>query len=254
MAKRHNTASFVELAIKKHGKKFDYTKTSYVMSKTKVVITCNNCSMDFTQTPNDHLSGCGCPNCCAPNKKLSTRDFIERSRAAHGSEYDYSKSVYKGAANKVKIICDEHGEFWQKAQYHMEGRKCLECSRKSNSWSRSDYIKACKKYKGISELYIIKCTTESEQFYKIGITAQGISTRHNRGAQTPYDYEVVASLKGESGFIWDMEKRLQRMNSRNKYKPKLSFVGSTECFSEIPAGITRLIKKIGSSQQLQLIA
>jgi hypothetical protein len=32
-------------------------------------------------------------------------------KATHGSKYDYSKSDIKTTADKIKIICPEHGEF-----------------------------------------------------------------------------------------------------------------------------------------------
>lgn len=43
-------------------------------------------------------------------RKLTTEEFIERARAAHGDLYDYSKTVYSGKDKRVAIICPDHGE------------------------------------------------------------------------------------------------------------------------------------------------
>lgn len=37
--------------------------------------------------------------------------FIEKAKMIYGDRYDYSKVIYKGAEEKVTIICKEHGEF-----------------------------------------------------------------------------------------------------------------------------------------------
>ncbi|MDC1358951.1 endonuclease domain-containing protein [Gammaproteobacteria bacterium] len=59
--------------------------------------------------------------------KLTTEDFIRRAKEAHGFKYDYSKVKYIGANKDIKIICPEHGPFWQRASNHMTGRGCDDC-------------------------------------------------------------------------------------------------------------------------------
>lgn len=251
--KQVGTDSFIKRSILKHGKKYSYHLSVYVKNTTKLKIQCLTCDAIFMQTPSDHLSGCGCPT-CAGNTKLTTKDFIERSRSVHGDFYSYKKSVYTGSAYKLTITCPEHGDFKQKAQYHMNGMQCLKCSQSLSIWSRSDYIEMCEKKCGTSELYIVRMKSKSEVFYKIGITSQGISTRLNRGAQMPYDWDVVRALSGDAGFIWDLERKLHSINRANKYKPDLDFAGSTECFTEIPKGIYELIDRLSDTAQLPLIA
>ena len=60
-------------------------------------------------------------------KKLTTEEFIERSKKIHGDKYDYSKVKYKKAIEKVCIICPEHGEFWQTPSEHLSGYGCWKC-------------------------------------------------------------------------------------------------------------------------------
>jgi hypothetical protein len=61
-------------------------------------------------------------------KKITTPEFIERAKSVHGNKYDYSKVDYKGATNKVEIICPIHGEFLQTAYEHAKGSGCPNCA------------------------------------------------------------------------------------------------------------------------------
>ncbi|AUR82780.1 hypothetical protein NVP1271B_82 [Vibrio phage 1.271.B._10N.286.54.B4] len=54
--------SFVASATEKHKTRYDYSKTVYVRSHSKVVITCPYHG-DFRQEPHSHLRGDGCPDC-----------------------------------------------------------------------------------------------------------------------------------------------------------------------------------------------
>jgi hypothetical protein len=45
-----------------HGDKYDYSKTKYINSRSKVIITCK-IHGDFYQKAESHLRGRGCPNC-----------------------------------------------------------------------------------------------------------------------------------------------------------------------------------------------
>ena len=63
-------------------------------------------------------------------KKLTTNEFIEKSRKVHGDKYDYSKVNYVNAKTKVCIICPIHGEFWQTPDLHLQGSGCSLCGGK----------------------------------------------------------------------------------------------------------------------------
>lgn len=59
---RTTLSSFIEKATIKHGVKYDYTSSIYNTKHTKMLIICP-VHGDFYQTPDNHLSGCGCPGC-----------------------------------------------------------------------------------------------------------------------------------------------------------------------------------------------
>lgn len=60
-------------------------------------------------------------------KKLTTEEFIRKAKEIHGDKYDYSKVEYVNARSEICIICPIHGEFWQKAANHLNGRGCHKC-------------------------------------------------------------------------------------------------------------------------------
>ena len=102
----------------------------YVRSNVKVCIICPEHG-EFWQTPNKHLSGCGCPKCgndkIRESLTLSREDFIKKACKIHGDKYDYSKVEYVNASTKVCIICPDHGEFWQTPDVHTQGYGCPKC-------------------------------------------------------------------------------------------------------------------------------
>jgi len=60
--KKLTTEEFVRKANIKHNFKFDYSKSIYIGAHSKVIISCPEHG-EFTQKPNCHLSGAGCPVC-----------------------------------------------------------------------------------------------------------------------------------------------------------------------------------------------
>lgn len=249
---RNDIQSFIEKSVKKHGKKYSYKNVVYKNNREKVVIKCLACDKDFNQVAGDHMQGYGCPY-CAQNIQLTQKQFVTRSVKAHGDSYCYRKSIYISSHEKVVIGCKTHGEFSQVPADHMRGIGCPKCAFGTLGWSRTGYINLCKNHNGKSTIYIIRCFNENESFYKIGITAVGVKKRF-RKSEMPYSYEVVDTFEADAGYIWDLERQVHSLNKANSYTPKITFGGMTECFSEIPAEITRLIKSMDKSKQLQLIA
>ena len=121
---------FIEKARQIHNDKYDYSKVNYVNSRTKVCIICPTRG-EFWQTPHNHLKGYGCAECGKEKShlsKITTEDFIVKSKEIHGNKYDYSKACYKTCDTKVCIICPEHGEFWQTPSNHINGSGCPKCA------------------------------------------------------------------------------------------------------------------------------
>jgi hypothetical protein len=138
------TSYCIQKAKNKFHDKYDYCDINYVDSKTKIKIKCNEHNDYFLQVPAEHLRGRnGCKFCQEKNttvkdvkekidknksKILTIDEFIKRAKKSHGDKYDYSKVEYINSQTKVKIICPEHGEFWQLPYDHISKHGCNKCS------------------------------------------------------------------------------------------------------------------------------
>ena len=148
------TSQFIEKAIKIHGNKFDYTKVEYNGSHTKVSILCIEHGK-FNQSPTNHLSGNGCPECAWKYQRgkyrLTTLEtFLTQAKEIHGNKYDYSKVEWKNTYTKITMICPLHGEFTQVPQNHIRLKcGCRKCGReiakaKVNKYNTDYFIEKAK--------------------------------------------------------------------------------------------------------------
>ena len=142
-SRRLNTDIFIRKAKTIHGNKYDYSKSEYTDSKTKVCIICPKHG-EFWQSPGPHTRGQGCPKCNNERKtktfSSNTQDFISKVEQLHGDKYDYSKVKYINAKTKVCIICPKHGEFWQTPINHLRGSGCKICQDESMSKTTDEFI------------------------------------------------------------------------------------------------------------------
>lgn len=61
-------------------------------------------------------------------KKLTTKEFIKRSKDIHMNKYIYEHADYKGSSVNITITCKKHGDFEQLPIVHMKGFGCKKCS------------------------------------------------------------------------------------------------------------------------------
>lgn len=122
---KQTTEQFKTRAQTLFGAKYDYSKVQYDGLNRKVCIICPEHG-EFWITAYSHLHGHGCPY-CSGMAKVTLPLFIERCTKIHRGKYDYSCVKYKNLSDFVKIICPEHGEFWQRAKVHYRGCGCPIC-------------------------------------------------------------------------------------------------------------------------------
>lgn len=226
---------FIKEATEKHKGVYNYSKTKYIKSDEKVTITCIKHG-DFEQNSSRHLKGHGCPKCgreASDKFHIKTQEqFIIDAQKVHGNTYSYLKTEYENSDKKIIIICKLHGEFEQKPRCHLSKQGCKKCAFLENGgYGRTDYIR---KAKGrICTFYTLKCFNEEEEFYKIGITLTSVEKRYPSIRAMPYNYEVILEIKGEAGFIWDLEASEKKKLKKVNYQPAIEFGGSkTECFTD----------------------
>ena len=120
------TNDFIDKVRKIHNNKYDYSLIDYKNSSTKIKIICPIHGI-FKQRPCSHLYGNGCPK-CGGTLKMTTIDFINKVNIIHNNRYNYEKTIYINNSIKVKINCEEHGEFEQTPNDHISGSGCPKCN------------------------------------------------------------------------------------------------------------------------------
>lgn len=122
------------------------------------------------------------------NKKLTTEEYIARCFKIHGEKYFYSKVVYKGALEKIEIICKRHGSFLQIASEHLRGRGCHNCGRQT--LITQEFIEKAKRIRKINEYdysrtEYINCYTKVEIVCKVHGVFQQEPRCHLKGQGCP---------------------------------------------------------------------
>ena len=139
------TPEFIKMCESVHGDTYDYSDSVITTLKAKVKITCRQHGQ-FMQVAGKHLNGQGCPKCTA-NMRLSTEEILARCWSAHGGRYIYRKSTVTNTSTKMKILCTEHGSFWQAPEAHYKGSGCPKCAA-NTPWQTVDLIQKFKDVHG----------------------------------------------------------------------------------------------------------
>lgn len=225
MARKITTEIFINECKKVHGDYYDYSLVNYTGIDNKVIIICP-IHGKFEQEAYGHRSGKGCSLCgiakAAASKQKDLTTFIEKAKSIHGDKYDYSKSVYKSAKEKITITCPSHGDFEQLVSGHLSGYGCKHCA--SHGKGRVDFSKPCTLY----YLHI-----KDLDFYKIGITTLSIEHRY----RTSFDkeqFEVVFTKTFDSGKeAYELEQTLLTTFTHLRHTgSKVLKTGNTEIFTE----------------------
>jgi hypothetical protein len=219
---RSNTSTFILKAVEIHGDLFDYSLVEYKNNSTKVKIICKEHGV-FEQTPAGHLAGRGCSRCHFDNvgksKRSNKEDFASNSQIPHGNFYDYSEVVYLNNSTKVKIICPNHGAFWQQPNNHLQGKGCPQCADTGYQGNLPGY------------LYTMTCGDMT----KIGITNLSPEQRRKDISRScGSSFSVADSWYFEDGsFPDDLETMLLRELRKEYSSPSTKFDGSSECFLDV---------------------
>lgn len=129
--------NFIRKAIKKHGKKYDYSLVKYVSGNTPVLIGYKG--VYYQQNPYSHLSG-SCPENIVLAVRKTTRKFIQEANLIHDFKYNYDKTDYTTNQVKVTITCAAHGDFIQTPLSHIQGMGCPNCNESKGEKAISKYL------------------------------------------------------------------------------------------------------------------
>ncbi len=139
---------FIARSRKVHGNRYDYSKSVYVWKDEPLTIICRRHG-EFSQSPNNHMRGQGCPICGVEKRAreqimAASEAFASKAEAIHGKgTYDYSLVHYKSAKEYVVIICPTHGPFQQSPTSHLTGRGCKTCGFERQVWKQRLTTEQC---------------------------------------------------------------------------------------------------------------
>jgi hypothetical protein len=156
----------------------------------------------------------------------TTKKFIQKARAVHGDEYDYSKVDYVNANTKVIIICEEHGEFLQRPYCHLRGNirtksgnGCPDCAPVKKSSNTEEFIQKARAVHGNRYDYskveyihgqtkvIIICKEHGEFTQTPNSHTQGHGCKDcNRDARTFSTEEFIQKAQAVHGDKYDYSK------------------------------------------------
>ena len=221
--RRMTVEEFIAKATQKHGDKYDYSLVEINgNSGSKVEIKCKKCGTVFFQIINNHLRGCGCPECAKRQKseaqRITKKDFVVKARQKHGDKYDYSLVEINGNNTaKVKIKCNKCGYvFEQRIGDHLNGHGCPTCAGNKKMTNEEFVVKARKKhgykygydkvnYKGNGKKVVITCPIHGD--------FPQIASSHLNGQGCP---------KCNQSHLEEQTRILLEQNSI-KYKPQQKF-------------------------------
>lgn len=219
---RYDTNEFIRRANEVHGNKYDYSKVEYISAKRKVLIICPEHG-EFTQVPQHHIKGIGCPGCKADILSelhiKTTEDFISDAQMVHGDKYDYSQVKYVNGNTDIRIICPEHGPFTQLPRTHLQNSGCPYCADSGINLLES----------GI--LYYLRVETRNQLFWKIGVTNNTVGKRFKGDMNKITVIKTWAYKEMTYGF--KREQEVLRQHTKYRYRggdKPLKRGGNTELF------------------------
>lgn len=177
-----DTQTFIKKSKNLYDNFYDYSKSEYKNSHTKLIITCPKHG-DFLQTPSNHLhkKKYGCRLCGVEkntkNNLIREDIYIKRFTDKWGKKFDYSKVKYLGYKNNIIIVCPNHGDFEIRPDVHLRSKYgCPKCSEEAHpgKYTQKYFVKNPEK-KDIPGIFY---RFDKLKYFKIGITINEFKIRH----------------------------------------------------------------------------
>lgn len=134
MSKKILKDEFLKLATTKFGNKYKYGEYTSFTSDIEIECPIHG---KFIMTPQRHInSKTGCRKCGSSLKIVSEEEFLQKANEKFNNKFKYIG--YTKFCNKIKIICPEHGEFFDTPQHHLLTKTgCPKCGKISMAKTQS---------------------------------------------------------------------------------------------------------------------
>jgi hypothetical protein len=172
------------------------------------------------------------------SKKLTTEDFIERSKKIHDNKYDYTKTKYESCFKKIEVICFIHGSFWQTPTGHLRGG-CYKCGKNKQILSKTKSIDVF--IKEANKIHNFKYDYSKTVYQKAKIKIKIICPIHGEFEQTPDSHlggrgcnlcsnKKMSIFQIKNPIGWSFKEWLEKSkNSKNFDSFKVYII---ECYNE----------------------
>lgn len=249
----YSTDTFKKKASEKHNGEYCYSLSNYIGATEKIEIICSHHG-SFWQTASAHLFGAGCLKCFRIRSRITTADFVSRSKGIHGDKYCYIESKIERITDNVQIRCITHGVFTQNASDHARGRGCPSCAGTLRLTTEVFISKAMDTHGERYDYSMTECS-ENRQNVNIECRTHGkfsqIAANHLAGAGCPLcphrmDQPTHIYLmsnndgKVKIGYAIDPDRRVSELSRRTPFKPmilKVWGVPDTPSARRVEAGI-----------------
>ena len=208
-----------------HNNKYDYSLFKYNGSSGKVKIICPTHGV-FEQSSYSHKK-IGCPK-CSGRARLTSKEFISRSKKVFHDTYQYKKAKYVNQKTKIVITCKVHGDFSMLPHNHFRLKQgCPKC--KGYNKTTNQIIEDFKKVHGEEYDYskinyvnsntklVIICKTHGEfkQTYTNHLKSKGCK---KCSGSMPYNKKTtLLAFREIHGDRYDYSK-IEFVNSKTKVK------------------------------------
>lgn len=244
MPKRMTSDEFFAKYRELYGDKHLSACTEFTNYTSYITLYCDRHG-DFRRTPKYLLFNGGrpesCPK-CVTKRRLTIDEWVDAANTVHANAYDYKLlSAYTGTRQHIDIICPIHGVFTKRADHHLAGQGCKQCSDSSRQGGFSKETITEEQKSIPTEIYLVEIEMPTgSKFDKIGITTRSAEERlclitRNGGSvrvkSRERDIPLIVAL--------ELEEELLDAVAELRYKihdlKTIQYVGGwTECF---PSGV-----------------
>lgn len=150
---------------------------------------------------------------------------------------DYSSAIWESNSVKVRLRCKIHDyAYTQRPSHHTAGiQGCPHCMHQTIMYNENNFKNHESFFKKhCSFLYIIRLRSTTEDFYKVGITAENRINYRISQLKKYYEVSLQYSEKGLTTEMYRLEQKFLSEFKNYKYKPIKHFTGYTECLTVNP--------------------
>ena len=169
---------FIDISLKNHVNKYDYSLVDYKGAYCKVKIMCKKHGVYECIARYHKMGMCDCPKCVG---KIDKEEFIRKAKKIHGNRYIYDKVKFRRIVDLIIIECKVHGEFKQIVRNHLNGSNCPWCTNKAHHTNES-FIERAK------EIHGNKYNYDKIEYKNINTKINILCPIHGYFIQRPHDH------------------------------------------------------------------